>query len=421
MLTAKIGIARKWAIAVGIVIIIVAASGVGYYEYTSAPSAAAKELVIGAVNSSSGAYSAVVNSADAGFMFWLNQSGATTKGIYVKALGGIAKIKFVQLDDHSDMTLSPSLYEQLVTQYNATILINPASTATSVVAVPVAEKYGRLIITGGSDNGYANRFNYSGLIEGVASLSTIPTTGVGFLGTISSLKGARYAVIYTSDAFPSYLGTTWMSDLKSGGYQIVYSASVPTSTTNWIPYLDAAEAANATALIFCATSSLNPPFFNQMKTEGVSFPLEYLFYSTFDPTTFLAGTGTSGLDLFGSGPWETTPTFSTTAGLNASGFVNAWEKAYGQTPSGLNAVGYSEGVLVQQILATSNSFDMQSMKNAVLQLSGHMVTLMGTFGVTANGYQSGYIYHVEQYQMVNGVMTAVRIFPNGVTPVYPMP
>ncbi len=412
------GIARTVLIVVVAAIIVVAGVlvYVVYNQNSTPPATTVSPLVVGFINPQSGSLAPVASSIYQGFQVWLNQSSAQTKGIYNSALNEYIPIKVISLDDHSDTSLDSSLAQQLVTTNNASVLVAMQANQ-AVVELPVADQFNKLILTG-SDLGYANKFNYTGLIEVAPAFGSESDTAISVMKNMSGLH--NIAVLYTNVAFATYIGTALVSKLKAAGFNVVYSQVAASATTDWTPFINQIKSANPDGLFFISTSPSAPVFWNQMKTLNVSLKFNYLYYSTNDPTTWTKSAGSTP-GVFGVAIW-TPVDFPTTAGYNNSAFVKVYNSVYKLAPAPISALGYNAGVVLGQTVAGAKSLTTQGMKNSALQLSGKMVTLFGPFSVAQNGLQQGLKYILAQYQTVNGQTSIVRIAPApGAKPIYPFP
>src|SRR5258708_16029906 len=79
------------------------------------------EIKIGTLYASSGRYASISMPVHSALKLWVEQKNADG-GVYVKAFDKKIPIKLVAYDDQSNTATASTLYNQLVTQYNAVLL-----------------------------------------------------------------------------------------------------------------------------------------------------------------------------------------------------------------------------------------------------------------------------------------------------------
>ena len=143
------------------------------------------------------------------------------------------KIELKYYDDQSSRDIAPSLYERLITVDKVDFLLGPYGSPLVIATAPVAEKYGKLMISwaGASDAIFAQGFRWI-----VQSLT--PSTGY-LKATMDMIKaldpGAKIALIYKDDEFNRYIAIGGRDRAKELGLNIVFYKSYPSGTSDFAP------------------------------------------------------------------------------------------------------------------------------------------------------------------------------------------
>jgi branched-chain amino acid transport system substrate-binding protein len=132
---------------------------------------AADPIRIGMTVSQTGRFALAAQSGERGLKIWLND---------VNARGGIdvggtkRKVELIALDDRSDKTLVPRVYETLIKEKNADILFGPFGSTLTGTAANTTEQFGKFLMiwSASADSIYAQ--GYKHIVSGsqIAASST---------------------------------------------------------------------------------------------------------------------------------------------------------------------------------------------------------------------------------------------------------
>src|SRR6185436_3357391 len=105
----------------------------------AAPAFAQQPIVVGAAMPQSGILADIAADLKKALLLWQDE---------VNAGGGLLgrRVELLLLDDHSEASAAPKLYEQLIGEHKADLLVGPLGSAASAGAAAVAERSRRILI-----------------------------------------------------------------------------------------------------------------------------------------------------------------------------------------------------------------------------------------------------------------------------------
>ena len=108
--------------------------------FTSASRAAGApaEIKIGTLYADSGTFAAISMPVYRGLKLWVDQTNAEG-GVFVKPYNKKIPIKLIAYDDQSNTATAATLYNQLITQDKADVLVSDFGSVLTSVAVPIAK------------------------------------------------------------------------------------------------------------------------------------------------------------------------------------------------------------------------------------------------------------------------------------------
>src|SRR6202790_2420 len=106
---------------------------------------APKEIALGTLYASSGRFASISMPVHYGLKLWIEQKNAEG-GVFVKAFNKKIPLKLIAYDDQSNTATAATLYNQLITQDKADILIADSGSVLTSVAVPIARDHKMLLI-----------------------------------------------------------------------------------------------------------------------------------------------------------------------------------------------------------------------------------------------------------------------------------
>src|SRR5881409_624315 len=237
----KAGRGKIIAIVVAVLILVAIAAAAVYYLVQPTPTGIIK---IGFTISKTGTYTVEGTNSLNGILAataWVNAHGGVT------ARGTSYQLVLDYVDDQSQASNVPTLYAQIVTQDNAQFLLAPYSSPLTAPAAPIADQYGRVMLSHG---GASNTIYQQGYQNVVGVLSP---ASMYLRGAIDYIKANHatdnLAFLYASDSFSSIAGSYAAAYAQSIGLNVVYNQSYPTSVTDLSTQLTAAKNAGADDLL----------------------------------------------------------------------------------------------------------------------------------------------------------------------------
>lgn len=337
-----------------------------------APAAAAgKPVIIGAAISQSGFLSDLAQGMRDALLLWQEE---------VNAAGGLLgrTVELRLYDDASDSLRSTALYELLVRDDGAEVLIGPFGSAATSIAAAVAERNRRVMVnaTGASPGIHKRAFHY---VFQVPPPSDRATAGVPPVAALANLRSAVVIARDESSAQPmteqlkaevAKLGgrleirppsiyvldvmkglESFATGLKATGVDVVLA---PATTHELAELLRGFKAAGFAPGLLVAPHSLEPEFIRLVGMDA-----EY----------------TAGLSFYE--PRAATP--------GNAAFVKAYRAKYKRAPDFHAACAWAAGRVLEAAVAKAGSFDQEKLRAAFAALE--TATILGGYKVAADGSQ----------------------------------
>ncbi|MDR3149366.1 MAG: amino acid ABC transporter substrate-binding protein [Oscillospiraceae bacterium] len=209
------------------------------------------KIVIGGVRSQSGVF-AVFDQTAYGPMYrmWadeLNKDG----GIYVEEYGKKLPVELLIYDDKSDLSTMTRLYERLILEDKVDLLLPPVSTAFLYAAVPIAQKYGYLMI--GAEGGSASLKEYIDTNPGFFTTLNFTDTQIPALVEVLQENDITSSyIVYIEDLHGTEYFTAAQEAFGEAGIEIKGSKSVPPDIQDMTPIINDAKATGAQAFLVFA-------------------------------------------------------------------------------------------------------------------------------------------------------------------------
>lgn len=394
------------------------ALGMGVAHADTPPSV----LKIGTLYASSGPFAVASEGSYHGLQYWadsVNKDG----GVFVKAYDKKIPVKIIAYDDQSSTSTATSLYNQLITQDHVNLLVADFGSVLTSVAIPLAAEHHMLLIdpTGSGANFFTQKTDY------LADVS-IPSSTVWPLPLAHFLldhKIQRVAILYDSNDFDASQAGTLKDTLVKGGVDPVYYHGVPTSESNYNVLLHTIAAHHPDAMIELGYTSNDIAFLRTLSDSGLHFKMTFTIFPGQLLSLMTKNVGEKALAYTYTYPTPPLVSYNdTNLGPNTATFVSQYQAATQQEPNFLNAAGYNTGLIMQQMLATSPTFNQEALHQALLNMSGKTKTIIGDFVINENGAQLGELFPVAQLiPSANGLKVTV-VYPEDqatAKPVYPAP
>lgn len=363
---------------------------------------APSEIKIGHLYASSGPFASTSMPVYAGLKLWIDQMNREG-GVFVKPYGKRIPARLIAYDDQSSTATATSLSNQLITQDKVDILVGDASSVLTSAEEPVAREHKMLLFnpsgTGATLYSPDNPFI---VLCGVPASVVWPRYLAEFLSKDGIKAGVhRVAILYATNDFTGPHAQSLLNFIKSGGapLDVVFYEGTPTNTANYTVLINNMAAAKPDAVIELGFPGNDIAFIRNLQDLGDRFKMVFAIYPGLETELMEKNVGDSALKGLFTYVTGASIDYKPNVGMSLAQFRAAWDKSDVKSSAefGWNAVvGYTTALVVQQALATTDSMDQLSLRQAVFAQSGKLRTLDGTFALDKLGEQIGEITPIGQ-------------------------
>jgi branched-chain amino acid transport system substrate-binding protein len=390
------------------------------------------EIKIGTLYASSGQYSKVSLALHYGLKLWIDQKNAEG-GTYVRAFDRKIPLKMIAYDDESDIPIATRLYDRLISEDAVNILVADAGPLLTSPALQVARNRKQLLLDqDGLSAAFFTRDNPYIILTAEPVYRIWPKPLADFLirkGVNLGIK--RLAILYSDNEFTGTQAEATLELIKqsNSGLEIVFEQKVPSETSSYTTLLRDILASNPDAVLHFGYDANDFTFLRDVERGGVRFRLLFCIYPAVELGAFEKYVGSHALEyVFGyvnAAQVPHVPNF----GMSLEEYRFAWRDKYSTAgvPFDFNSVaGYATGVVIERALATATSLDQLELRDAIINLSGHLKTLDGEFEIDpTTGAQLGESESIGQLVPDgNGHLKLMTVWPPEVAngkPIYPRP
>jgi branched-chain amino acid transport system substrate-binding protein len=338
---------------------------------------------IGMTVSSAGTFALQAQSGARGAEIWVdevNRRGGIDVG------GRKRKVELVKLDDRSDKTLVPKVYETLIKEEKVDLLFGPFGSTLTAAAVNATETNDKFVViwSASADSIYAQGYRY------VVSATQQAGTLLGRPGVkaIAAMGAKKIALAYLDEPFPAALSQGAAEEAKSRGMEVVMHEKFAKGTKDFNILIQKARAAGADAFMPTAYEGDQMTIARQLREMNVDFKAVYMVYAS--QPQFLQQAGKDAQYLLSQTLLHEKLNWKVTHGLNRAQMVERYGKLFpgAQYPADFQtALAYAAGVITEEIIRTAHSLDAARLKEAAVKLSGKIVTLTGPYEIDQTGKQ----------------------------------
>jgi branched-chain amino acid transport system substrate-binding protein len=386
-----------------------------------------KEITIGALYAGTGHYSSVSVPLHDGLLLWVKEVNGAG-GVYVGAYKKRIPVRVVSYDDQGNTATVATLTNELITQDKVNVLAADFGSILTSVSVPIAREHKMLLIdSSGTGTALFSKDNkYVALVGQPAQTVAVRYVAQFLAAEAKAGKLRRLAILYDTNDFTGAEAASFRKTLAKlhAPLKIVFDQGIPTSTADYAVLISRLTAAHPDFVLELGYPSNDIAFLRGLEDTGAHFRGVFANYPGWEPDLIAKDVGVAadkGMFSFMPGVFLS---YKTTAGMTASAFHAAWNKAYpkGEAAYGLNAaVGYVEGVVIEQMLAHAPNLSQLGLRQGLYALSGKLVTLQGPFRLAADGEQLGEINALGQvWPKSGGGVTLRAVYPPAVATAKPV-
>ena len=359
------------------------ATGVMASPLARAQAPADKPIRLGMTVSSSGTFALAAQSGQRGVEIWIDDVN-TRGGIDIG--GRKRKVELVKLDDRSDKTVIPKVYETLIKEEKCDLLFGPfGSTLTSAAAntTELAEKM-MIIWSASADSIYQQGF------KSIVSATQIAGTLLGQNGVraIHAMGARKIAFAYLDEPFPAALTQGAVALAKELGMEVTANEKFAKGTKDFNILIQKAKASGADAFYPTAYEGDQMTIARQLREANVLFKAVYFVYAS--QPQFLQQAGKDGLYALSQTLLHEKINWKVTHGLNRAQMVERYAKLFPQAqyPADFQtALAYGAGVVTEQMIRGAQSLEAAKLKDAAMKLNGKIVTITGEYQIDNTGKQ----------------------------------
>lgn len=378
--------------------------------------AAAEPIKIGMTVSSTGRFALAAQAGERGLKIWVedvNSRGGITVG------GEKRKIKLTSLDDRSDKTMVPRVYETLIKDHEIDIAFGPFGSTLTGAAANTTEQFGKFLTiwSASSDAIYAQGYKH------VVSASQIAASRLGHpsVKALHAMGVKTIAFAHLDEPFPSGITKGAAALAKELGMKVVLMEKFAKGTKDFSIIIQKALASGADAFYPTSYEGDQMIIARQLRESEANFPAVYMVYAS--QAQFLE-IGKDADLLVSQTLMHDKINWKVTAGLNRAQVVERYNKMFPNVayPADFQtALAYSAGAILEEIIKKADSLDPGKMKQAALDLNNDSVVAMtGPYHILPTGKQTSMEFVIMQNQK-NGPEV---IYPASVATakaIYPMP
>lgn len=391
------------------------AGAAGTIAIGSARAQDTKPIRIGMTVSSTGAFALAAQSGLRGAEIWVDD---------VNSRGGIAiggtrrKVELVKLDDRSDKTIVPKVYETLIKEEKVDLCFGPFGstlTAAAVNATEAADKF-MVIWSASADSIYQQGYKY------VVSATQQAGTLLGRPGVkaFAQLGAKKIAFAHLDEPFPAALTNGAIDEAKKLGIEVTMNEKFAKGTKDFNILIQKAKATGADVFMPTAYEGDQMTIARQLREMNVEFKAVYLVYAS--QPQFLA-IGKDALYHFSQTLLHERINWKVTGGLDRAQMMERYAKLFpnAQYPADFQtALAYGAGAALEQIIVEAQSLEAAKLKAAALKLNNRIVTVTGPYEIDQTGKQ----FKSEFAVMQNMPSGPEAVFPPEIATakaVYPAP
>lgn len=326
-------------------------------------------ITVGAVMPQSGLFADIAADLRKALLLWQED---------VNAVGGLLgrRVELRLLDDRSESSEDAKLYEQLMLEHKADLLIGPFGSAATLGAAAVAERNRRVMMnaTGASRLVHKSSFRYV-----FQSATPLAAYGIGALELARSQGLKRIMLLARDDPTSREIAVLAREAAAKLGLETGDVEIYPVGTTLFTLQVARARARGAEAWIAFGLAQDAAEMVKGLRKLGFAPPL-FVVQGAADPE-FIKLVGQAAEFAVGVSPYERT---AATAG-NAQ-FVVGYAKKWSAEPGLLAAEGYAAAKVLEEAVRRAGSFEQEKLREALATLEAE--TPLGSYKVDRTGAQA---------------------------------
>ncbi len=364
-----------------------------------------KPIRIGMTVSSAGTFALQAQSGQRGVEIWiddLNRRGGIDVG------GAKRKVELVKLDDRSDKTLVPRVYETLIKDEKVDLLFGPFGSTLTAAAANTTETNGKFMVIWSASADSIYKQGYKHLVSATQIAGSL--LGQPGVRALHAMGVKKVAFAYLDEPFPAALTQGAIELAKELGMQVTMDEKFAKGTKDFNILIQKARASGAEAFYPTAYEGDQMTIARQIREVNADFKAVFLFYGS--QPQFLQQAGRDGHYVLSATLLHEKINWKVTHGLNRAQMVERYGKLFPDARYAADfqtALAYGAGVVTEAIIQKAQSLEADKLKRAAVELSGKIVTLTGEYEIDETGKQ------------FKNEFAVIQTLPDGLEVVYPPP
>ena len=334
----------------------------------AAPAFAQQPILVGAAMPQSGILADVAADLRKGLLLWQDE---------VNAGGGLLgrRVELLLLDDRSEPGATGKLYEQLILEHKADLLIGPLGSAASLGAAAVAERNRRILVNA---TGASRSVHRSGLRYVFQTATPLSAYAAGPFELARGLGVGRVMLLARADPVARELAARAQEGAAAAGLAAGPVEVYSPGNTDFAPQVTRARASGAGAWIAFGLPQDAAEMVKNFRRLGFA-PRLFVAQGAADPD-FIKRVGQDAEFAVGIAAYERR---AATRG-NAQ-FVQAYTKKWSAEPGLLAAEGYAAAKVLEEAVRRAGGTDTDKLRQTLAALETE--TPLGGYRVDRDGVQ----------------------------------
>jgi len=330
--------------------------------------AAEPPLVVGAVVTESGNLADLAADLRKSLLLWQEE---------VNAAGGLLgrRVELRLLDDRSEAAAAGALYERLIRDERADLLIGPLGSAPTLGAANAAERHRRVLVNATGTARSAHKAGFRYVFQVPAPLAAY---GAGVLEIARRMGYRRLLILARNDPAARESATRLKEDALASGLQAGEPEVYASGTTDFSAQIEKARSLRVQAWIAFGLPRDAAEMVKNLRKYGYA-PEMFVAQGVADPQ-FLKLVGQDAEQALGITPWERS--FSTPV---SRGFAEAYARKWSAEPNHVAAEGYAAAKVLEEAVRGAGSIDQEKLRARLAALE--IETPLGPYKVDKSGAQ----------------------------------
>jgi len=325
-------------------------------------------IVVGAVITQSGNLADLAADLRKSLLLWQEEANAA---------GGLLgrRVELSLLDDRSEAAASGTLYERLIREEGADLLIGPLGSAATLAAASTAERNRRVLVNATGSARATQKAGYRHVFQVPAPFGAY---GAGVLEIARRMDYRRMMILARDDPASREMAARLREDAAAAGLEAGEVVVYASGHTDFSAQIAHARSSGAQAWIAFGLPRDAAEMVKSLRKSGYA-PAMFAAQGVADPL-FVKLVGQDAERALGITPWERT--FAT---RESRRFAEAYVRKWSAEPTHLAAEGYAAAKVLEEAVRRAGSLDQEKLRAQLAALE--IETPLGAYKVDGSGVQ----------------------------------